>query len=66
MEIGALLGDANQNRFVNRADAGALKWHMGEPLNQASGNFVLDLNLNGAIDRSDARIVRKNGAHRLP
>ena len=63
VEIRALVGDANQDQIVDGNDFTAVKAHAGQPLNQMSGNFLFDLNVNGLIARPDGHVVRVNRAH---
>ena len=66
VEIRALVGDANQDRIVDRNDYLAVKAHAREPLDQMSGNYLFDLNLSGCINRADGRVVRMNKLHTVP
>jgi predicted outer membrane repeat protein len=64
VEIRALLGDANQDRIVDRADIASLRAHRNQNVDE--DNFVLDLDLNGTVGPHDGRIVRGNKLHTVP
>jgi uncharacterized delta-60 repeat protein len=64
--IRALVGDANQDQIVDGNDFTAVKAHAGQPLDQMSGNFLFDLNINGVIARPDGHVVRVNKDHSVP
>ncbi|MBA3963213.1 MAG: hypothetical protein H0X40_15115 [Chthoniobacterales bacterium] len=64
--IRALVGDANQDQIVDGNDFTAVKAHAGQPLDQMSGNFLFDLNVNGVIARPDGHVVRVNKDHTVP
>ncbi len=66
VEIRALVGDANQNRTVDKSDLLAIKSHFREPLDQMSGNYLFDLDLNGRIGEGDGPVVRRNKSHMVP
>ena len=66
VEIRALVGDANQDRNVTIDDSRAVKAHGGQPLDQMSGNYLFDLDLNGVIAKKDGRVVRINRGHTVP
>jgi len=62
--IRALLGDTNQNHTVDKPDYELIEQHLNEAVD--SSNFLLDLNLNGTVQKSDGRIVRTNRRHSVP
>ena len=66
VEICALVGDASQNRRVDRRDAKVVVDHSSQALDQMSGNYVLDLNLDGTIDLGDSQVVKMNRGHMVP
>lgn len=66
VEIRVLLGDTDQNQIVDKPDLQGVKLHAGEALDQVSGNYLFDLDLNGVIGRVDGRIVRLNKSHNVP
>ena len=66
VEICALFGDTNQNQLIDKPDTKTLKAHVGEPLDQMSGNYLFDLDLNGVIGKSDGKIVKANKLHTVP
>jgi hypothetical protein len=66
VEIRALVGDATQNRRVSHPDSRLVNNHAGEVLDQMSGNFLLDLNLDGSISRADGQVARMNRFHTVP
>ncbi len=66
LNIRALLGDTNQNQAVEKPDLQLIKNHAGEALDQASGNFLFDLDLDGVIDKLDGRVTKKNRHHTVP
>jgi hypothetical protein len=66
VQIHALVGDATQNRRVSRRDSHLVRHHAGQPLDQTSGNFILDLNLDGTIDTQDGQVALMNKGHIVP
>jgi hypothetical protein len=37
-----------------------------EPLDQMSGNYLFDLDLDGTIGRGDGRVIKMNKLHTVP
>lgn len=66
VEIRALVGDTSQDRNVMIDDFRAIKAHARQFLDQMSGNYLFDLDLNGVIAKGDGRVVRMNKGHVLP
>ena len=66
IEIRALVGDANQSQVVDKPDLQGVKDHAGEPLDQMSGNYLFDLDLDGTIGRGDGRVIKMNKLHTVP
>ena len=66
VEIRALVADASQDRTVKANDYRAVKAHKGETLDQMSGNFLFDLDLDGVIAKRDGKLVRMNKNHTVP
>ena len=64
VRTGFLAGDANQNRVVTVADAGAVNAQLSQPVTMA--NFVLDINANGALTITDKGIASGNLTKALP
>ena len=61
-----MLGDANQNQIVDVPDIQGVKDHTGQTLDQMSGNYLFDLNLDGTIGRGDGRVIKMNKLHTVP
>lgn len=61
--VGYLLGDVDQNRFVNSADSVGDAKRAG----QFTGgtNFLFDVDINGLINSSDAALIGKNSGKLL-
>ena len=66
VEIRALAGDASQNQTVDKPDLQGIKDHVGQPLDQMSGNYLFDLDLDGVIGKLDGRVVKINKGHTVP
>ena len=39
---------------------------VGQALDQMSGNYLFDLNLDGTISRADTLVIRANKGHSVP
>lgn len=57
--IGLLVGDVTGDGSVDEADVQATEMALGQTTNES--NFRADIDTSGAIDRNDARIVRRKG-----
>jgi hypothetical protein len=66
IEICALVGAANQSQVVDKPDLQGVKDHAGEPLDQMSGNYLFDLDIDGTIGRGDGRVIKMNKLHTVP
>jgi hypothetical protein len=62
--MGLLLGDVDANGTVNTSDFILVKADQGAATDDT--NFREDLNANGAIDRNDAKLVRRANGTSLP
>jgi hypothetical protein len=62
--FGFLIGDVNGDRRVNNPDSKQVKADNGQPV--TSSNFRDDIDLNGRVDKPDAKVVNANKNHRLP
>ena len=56
VSLGFLVGDVNQSRVVNAADASAVKARAGQPA--VAGNFFYDLNASGVVTAADVSAVK--------
>lgn len=61
--MGLLVGDVTGDGVVNDSDLQATKLVVGQSTDNS--NFRADVNTSGAIDRDDARIVRRKGGSTL-
>lgn len=66
VEIRALIGDANQNQIVDKPDFQGVKSHAGQALEQLSGNYLFDLDLDGVIGKLNKQVVRISKLHTVP
>jgi len=58
-----LQGDVNADTVVDEADARLVKAQLGKPLNNTTARF--DVSASGAVEASDAGIIRKNRGERI-
>jgi uncharacterized protein (DUF1800 family) len=62
--VGFLQGDVDQSRAVTTTDVSLVAAAAGKPLTVA--NFLLDVNADGTINRTDLRLLSTGGARVLP
>ncbi|PYK31536.1 MAG: hypothetical protein DME57_03290 [Verrucomicrobia bacterium] len=62
--VGILLGDANNDTFVDSGDITQVKGQSGQPVSTA--NFRADLNADGFIDSGDITLVKATSGTALP
>ncbi len=62
--FGFLIADANANRTVDKPDFNQIKAAVGQPVTAA--NFRFDVNANGAIQKSDAQLVKTHKGESIP
>lgn len=62
--MAVLLGDTTADRRVNASDISQTKSRIGQPVD--GSNFRSDVNVNAAINSSDAAVVKANSGTALP
>jgi hypothetical protein len=62
--MGLLLGDVDRDGTVTSADFSLTKADNGQSTDGT--NFREDLNVNGRIDRNDAKLIKQQGGTSLP
>jgi hypothetical protein len=62
--MNVLIGDTNQDGFVNSADIGQTKSQSGQSV--GSGNFREDVNVDGFLNSGDIGLVKSKSGTALP